>query len=66
VVTGLANLDRTRLVTLGSRQGNRQDAVATFRLHALGFDFDRERYRTIEAAYEPFATMQAGFFCVVD
>src|SRR5689334_15224109 len=60
-VASLCSVDRdaARLVALGARQVERQQAVAILRLDAVGVDLDRERDGAIELAAAALAAMHA-------
>src|SRR5580700_10881724 len=60
------HLDRLRLVALGARQKQSEDAVSVFGLDAVGIDFDWHVHRPVEPAGEPLPAMQRRLLRVAD
>src|SRR5512134_1026316 len=60
--SGWADLDFPRLVALGARQLDRQNAVLRGRLHLLRVDVERQRDRARERAERPLTPVEAGFW----
>src|SRR3984957_2175004 len=64
VISG--HLDRLRLVALGARQKQSEDAVSVFGLDAFGIDFDWHGHCPVEPTGEPLPAMQRRLFRVAD
>src|SRR5690242_4951122 len=60
------NLDRLRLVALGARKKQSEDAVSVFGLDAFGIDFDWHGHRTVKPVREPLPAMQRRLLRVAD
>ena len=58
--------DGPRLVTLGARDEECQDAIANFRLDAVRIDPNGQCDRSIEGACDPLAPVHTDLFAVVD
>src|SRR6516225_3973466 len=52
------HLDRLRLIALGARQKQSEDAVTVFSLDAFGIDLDWHGHRPVESAGKPLAAME--------
>src|SRR6516164_110113 len=61
-----SHLDRLRLVALGARQEQGQDAVTVFGLDAVRIDLDRDGHRPVEPAGKPLAAMQRRLVRIAD
>src|SRR6516165_4004768 len=61
-----SHLDRLRLVSLGARQEQGQDAVTVFGLDAFGIYFDRNGHRPVDPAGKPLAAMQRRLVGITD
>src|SRR5271165_1068189 len=60
------HLDRLRLVALGARQEQSQDAVAVFGLDAIRVDLDGHCHRPVEPAGKTLAAMQRRLLRIAD
>jgi hypothetical protein len=61
-----AHGDRPRLVAFGAGEIERENAVAVFRLDAVGVDLDRDRDGAVELPGRPLAPVQARLVAVLD
>ena len=60
------DLDRARLVALGSWNEEGQDAIAELRFYVVGVDLDRQRDYSVEAPCDALAPMHADLLSIVD
>src|ERR1700722_7609046 len=60
------HLDRLRLVALGARQKQSEDAITVFGPDAFGIDFDWHGHPPVEPAGEPLTAMQRRLLRVAD
>src|SRR5512132_1302913 len=60
------DLDAVRLVAVGSRQEQREEPIAIFRLDAIRIDLDGKRERAIELAGHALAPMDAHVVRIID